>query len=351
VMAYVRHVDFETQHGEQAVRVCLVRHGEKTSYIPRMLRRPSLHAWENQFQELLLDDADPPLTKVGIQQAKDTARRLQAMNLRNPVVLASPLFRTMQTANQIASAFETPIICDYGLFENLGSARVRPQSLKMEILAKEFPIIDLKAVSSLKPADIRVGEEPEEVQERMLNALSYWIQQTSGARDVVIVSHGSPILYLAQALCKVSKTTKTIKEPYFCGLTICTASISSLMVAASDAAASDTARSEPHMMAPPMVRGDGDEMVDIKLSDGEESTASLQSPPLSPFSPLSPLPLDESGSPRKDKFDDWNRLRGKFILEEHGSLKHVSKKASFCTCGNGCLHIGVRACRKECIIL
>jgi phosphohistidine phosphatase len=54
------------------------------------------------------DDTKRPLTARGIQRLKREGRALAALDVTFDVILASPLVRTRQTAEVLASAFRTP---------------------------------------------------------------------------------------------------------------------------------------------------------------------------------------------------------------------------------------------------
>lgn len=69
-------------------RLLLIRHGESVANSERRFTR----------------DDDEPLTATGIEQARETARRLLA-RYRPGVVYSSPLLRARQTAELIAEAF------------------------------------------------------------------------------------------------------------------------------------------------------------------------------------------------------------------------------------------------------
>jgi broad specificity phosphatase PhoE len=116
----------------------------------------------------LKDDADPPLSERGREQARRLAERLRALPVAG--VYASPLLRAQETARELAPAFGT----DARLVEAAGvreDGRFRP----------------------LEPF--------QEVADRMAAAVDDALAQHPGAARVVMVAHGRSItLYLGHVL-------------------------------------------------------------------------------------------------------------------------------------------------------
>lgn len=84
----------------------LIRHGERADNIDGQMR--------DKLGIEVEDLNDPPLTPLGIDQAKDTANYLKQYLEKNEythvVIEASPFLRTMQTAATVAKVLDVPKI-------------------------------------------------------------------------------------------------------------------------------------------------------------------------------------------------------------------------------------------------
>ncbi len=84
---------------------------------------------------------DPHLSEDGVVQAQELAQRLRAENITH--IFASPFFRTVQTAHQVAEVLNLPIKIESGLSEWLNSDWMpsMPEKLSIDALQKIFPRI------------------------------------------------------------------------------------------------------------------------------------------------------------------------------------------------------------------
>jgi len=135
---------------------------------------------------------DAPLTEVGVQQAAAAAKRLASAGLG--VIVASPLLRTVQTAQAVAAVTGAAVVTDdgfretdFGAWEGLTFAEVR----------ERWP-----AEISAWLADPEVappgGESFTDVSARVTAALDRVLAARAG-QTVLIVSHVTPIKMLVGA--------------------------------------------------------------------------------------------------------------------------------------------------------
>lgn len=135
---------------------------------------------------------DVPLTEVGVQQAAAAAKRLASAGLG--VIVASPLLRTVQTAQAVAAVTGAAVVTDdgfretdFGAWEGLTFAEVR----------ERWP-----AEISAWLADPEVappgGESFTDVSARVTAALDRVLAARAG-QTVLIVSHVTPIKMLVAA--------------------------------------------------------------------------------------------------------------------------------------------------------
>ena len=84
---------------------------------------------------------DPPLTKLGVQQAKKAAIFLKKNNF-NGKIYSSPYRRTLETASIIAKELNKPVYIATFLQEFVRFPGVHPIKLRpLSVLQKEFPLI------------------------------------------------------------------------------------------------------------------------------------------------------------------------------------------------------------------
>ena len=135
---------------------------------------------------------DAPLTDTGIRQAVAAAKRLASAGI--DAIVASPLQRTVRTAEEVAAVTGVPVLTDegfretdFGAWEGLTFAEVRerwPSELTTWL-----------ADPSVAPPD---GESFDQVSERVTAAL-HRILAERAHQTVLIVSHVTPIKTLVAA--------------------------------------------------------------------------------------------------------------------------------------------------------
>jgi ribonuclease H / adenosylcobalamin/alpha-ribazole phosphatase len=135
---------------------------------------------------------DAPLTEVGVQQAAAAAKRLASADLG--VIVASPLLRTVQTAQAVAAVTGAAVVTDdgfretdFGAWEGLTFAEVR-ERWPAEISA-------WLADPEVAPPS---GESFTDVSARVTAALGRVLAARAG-QTVLIVSHVTPIKMLVAA--------------------------------------------------------------------------------------------------------------------------------------------------------
>ena len=135
---------------------------------------------------------DAPLTDTGVRQAVAAAKRLASAGI--DAIVASPLQRTVRTAEEVAAVTGVPVLTDegfretdFGAWEGLTFAEVRerwPSELTTWL-----------ADPSVAPPD---GESFDQVSERVTAAL-HRILAERAHQTVLIVSHVTPIKTLVAA--------------------------------------------------------------------------------------------------------------------------------------------------------
>ena len=161
--------------GEPAVTL-LLRHGQTPMSV----------------QKRYAGRSDVPLTDAGVAQAAAAAKRLASAGI--DAIVASPLKRTVQTAEQVAGVTGLPVVTedgfretDFGDWEGLTFAEVR-ERWPSEMTA-------WLADPQVAPPG---GESFAEVSERVTAALQRVLAGRTGQR-ILIVSHVTPIKTLVAA--------------------------------------------------------------------------------------------------------------------------------------------------------
>ena len=161
--------------GEPAVTL-LLRHGQTPMSV----------------QKRYAGRTDVPLTEAGLAQAAAAAKRLASAGI--DAIVASPLQRTVQTAEAVAAVTGLPVATDegfretdFGAWDGLTFAEVR-ERWPSEVTA-------WLADPQLAPPG---GESFTEVSERVTAALQRVLDGRAGQR-ILIVSHVTPIKTLVTA--------------------------------------------------------------------------------------------------------------------------------------------------------
>ena len=160
----------------------IARHGNRQDFVdphwPQSAQRPY----------------DPGLSPDGVVQAQELAQRLAGEKIAH--IFASPFLRTVETAHQVAAVLNLPIKIEPGLGEWLDSGfPSMPETLSMPALAQRFPEIDLSYTPHVL---LQHPESPQALRERVSKTLQYL--SATFPEDILIVSHGSPILNMAKGL-------------------------------------------------------------------------------------------------------------------------------------------------------
>lgn len=132
---------------------------------------------------------DPPLSDDGVVQARQLGQRLVGEGIAH--IFASPFLRTVQTANQVAQALDLPIKIESGLSEWLNPAWMpaMPEKLPVEVLAQQYPRIDLSY-------NYRVVANYPETGEQALNRAGETAKLLAAEfpEDILLVGHGASVL-------------------------------------------------------------------------------------------------------------------------------------------------------------
>lgn len=173
-------------------RVWVIRHGEREDEADRV-------AWYTKLEREGMDRKfDPCLTDAGVRQALaagDNLRSILASRAATgdagaagvDLVYASPLHRTVKTAEQVALALDVPLTTVSGLSECALAMRGRDLTT-VKFLTHE----ELQAANSL----VRYKEEVR-TSEEFFPTVCRLVQEHPGDGDIVIVSHREAIRSLA----------------------------------------------------------------------------------------------------------------------------------------------------------
>ena len=162
--------------------ILLIRHGETL--------------WNQQGR--MQGQHDSPLTALGLQQARQLAKRLKTVSFG--ALYSSDLGRAHQTARCIADETQHEIICDtglrersFGIFEGLTNAEIK---LKHPDLYEHFARRDPDFV-------MPGGESAAQFRKRCVTTLEAIARAHEGV-SVVVVTHGLVLDALYRTACKMS---------------------------------------------------------------------------------------------------------------------------------------------------
>lgn len=169
--------------GGAATTLVLVRHGV------------TKHTSAKRFSGGLGGD-NPPLTGEGRAQVTETATWLGRLRGEVAAVVASPVLRTRETGEILASALDAPVVeepgfaeLEFGVWDGLTFAEI----------AERYPA-EMKAWFGNTDAAPPGGESFAEARTRVLAGLER-VLETYAERTVVVTSHVTPIkLLVAEAL-------------------------------------------------------------------------------------------------------------------------------------------------------
>ena len=166
-----------------AQTIWIARHGNRLDFV-----HPE---WFNTAERRY----DPPLSADGVIQAQQLAQRLKSEHIAH--IFASPFLRTVQTAHEVAKVLDLPIKLEAGLGEwlNRDWMTQMPERLPPEVLAEQYPQIDLNYQSHLNP---QYPESLEQLQGR--NAQIGQILTQAYSEDILLVGHGATVMWVTAGL-------------------------------------------------------------------------------------------------------------------------------------------------------
>ena len=166
-----------------AQTIWIARHGNRLDFV-----NPE---WFNTAKRRY----DPPLSEDGVIQAQQLAQRLKSENIAH--IFASPFLRTVQTAYEVAKVLDLPIKLEAGLGEWLNPNWMTrmPKRLPQEVLAAQYPLIDLNYQSRLNP---QYPESLEQLKAR--NTKIGQILSQAYSEDILIVGHGATVMWMTTGL-------------------------------------------------------------------------------------------------------------------------------------------------------
>mgnify|MGYP005848373739 CR=1 FL=1 len=171
--------------------IWIARHGNRIDFV-----RPE---WFDTAERRY----DPHLSDDGIVQAQQLGCRLRDQGIAH--IFASPFLRTVQTAHYVAELLDLPIKLEWGLCEWLNPEWMSemPATLSPEVLAKQFPEIDLSYQSRFHP---QYPETETECFQRAGETAQYLSAAFSG--DLLLVGHGASVLGATLGLVPGTPTAK-----------------------------------------------------------------------------------------------------------------------------------------------
>ncbi|KAI0564186.1 Histidine phosphatase [Gracilaria domingensis] len=183
-----------------ASTVYIARHGERIDHVDK--------SWKATSER----PHDPFLTETGIQQAHHLGKHLATKELTH--IFASPFFRTVQTANEVAKVTGLPIKIEPGLSEWLHPEWFpkTPTMLPVKTLKEQFPSIDDTHEPLVFPD---YPETRDRVIERSRQIAQRLAAKYSG--NLLLVAHGMTCEFVARGL------TDAGPRPYisYCSLQTC----------------------------------------------------------------------------------------------------------------------------------
>ncbi len=163
--------------------VWIARHGNRIDFV-----NP---AWFNTAERPF----DPHLSEDGIVQAQQLAQRLKTESIKH--IFVSPFLRTVQTAHEVADVLDLPLKLEAGLGEWLNPDWMpsMPEKLPPEVLAQNYPRIDLSYQSRLEP---RYPESLAAIEQRYAKTIRLLLKEFT--EEILLVGHGAGVLWLTAAL-------------------------------------------------------------------------------------------------------------------------------------------------------
>ncbi|CDF37590.1 unnamed protein product [Chondrus crispus] len=194
-----------------ASTVFVARHGERIDHVDRSWRDTA----ENPY--------DAFLTETGIRQARALGEKLAGTGLTH--IFASPFYRTVQTANEVAKLTGLPIKVEAGICEFLNPEwfEAMPRLQPLGQLKKSFPLVDISYTSLVEP---NYPETRDILIERAGRTARLLSEKFSGA--ILLVGHGisceftvrgitqaGPIPYISYCSLQTCKRKETETASYY----------------------------------------------------------------------------------------------------------------------------------------
>eukprot|EP00808_Paulinella_micropora_P012090 g59856.t1 len=186
----------EKQEESKQTCVFLVRHGERQDHIDEEW----ILTAEKPF--------DPPLSERGMKQAHEVGLRLKKEGAKLDAIYCSPLYRTLQTAAQIADVLEVDIFLETAIAETVQHESVSAWEEKsglpwpgLEMMSEEEIKRKFKRVKlgHKSVAPVTFPESEEDLYQRIVATVEM-VSKFEG-KTVLLCSHQQPVEYLGYELC------------------------------------------------------------------------------------------------------------------------------------------------------
>jgi len=189
-----------SEHPRSPTKLYLVRHGQSVANV----------TWEFSYKRV-----DPPLTDLGVQQARITAEHLRSLPV--DALYASPMLRAVQTAEIFGAALGLA----YEIVEELREVNVgelEDRAPTREAWAIHTQIHHDWASGKLDAA-FPGGEDYHGLSGRALRAFAQIVAARPG-RSSVVVAHGAIFTAAVDALCPNVSMAEIVRLPNGnCGIT------------------------------------------------------------------------------------------------------------------------------------
>jgi len=131
--------------------------------------------------------ADPELSELGREQARQLAEQLEAKRFEVDRVIASDLARAVQTARALSERFDVPL-------QTLSDLRELHIGRWTGLVREEIAELDLETLEAFEAGDVRVrpggGETRAEIRVRARRALERLVEAHAGERLLVVTHLG-----------------------------------------------------------------------------------------------------------------------------------------------------------------
>jgi len=152
---------------------------------------------------------DPGLSKRGMEQAREVGEKLKKDGETIDYIYSSPFQRTLETATEIAKVLSVKIRLENGIAESIRAESVKKWEEKegrtwppLRLLSQEeikvmFPLVDF---SHNSVGHTSYPETEEQLYQRVVGIVNELPKNHEG-ESILLVSHQSPVEYLAFELC------------------------------------------------------------------------------------------------------------------------------------------------------